>query len=296
MVNISIDAFLSFLPFIILHISFNPGFSSYISFYAFIMTATFSLIREKIKKGNDNKSYYSVKWHFYLSLFTFLILVLCLVRLYLDYSDEKNIDLLEWKYHSIVTCIVYFYRSLFMHDVVERKAFTNSFFSSAIFGRTMATIGEISFMRLFLLYKAANEFSNLKEVFDLLYYGIWIAECLCYIAVFTKNQIFHFYENSIWTIVFSSFLPILYSYSMYSELILVLIYVVYMISTDLPMYFNAWKTGECGRVLSLYEGVIDCFTNREVTKDDSFWIRHMEYMTLNFTIVPLVSLYIVGYL
>ncbi len=227
------------------------------------------------------------------------MLSVSVVKTYHRYQEDRSnylSDEMINNYHTVVTCFVYWYRSAFMHDVIERKVLHNTFLHSAFIGRTMAAIGEVVFMRQLLILHAKKQVAEYGEVCDYLLYAIWLAECLCFTAVFTKNQFFHFCENTTWTIVYSVLVPFLLQKKMYGELGLVLLYLFYMVTVDLPFYMNAWKKGECGKVIPFWEGAQNSLTHWSVCKEDKFWVRHMEYMTLNFNVVPLYSLHFVEFI
>jgi len=286
------------LPSVLFQAVYFRNFASYLILYGYIILKIIDNFRRNIHEyevENPNKirSTYTYSWYIFMFLFSFATLGLSINETYIAYSVNPNDTLLINNFHTVIVCFVYWFRSTFLHDVIQRKVLHNTIFSSTFLCRTIAAIGEVAFMRQLLVLNADFGIADIDQILLAL---IIVAECFCYLAVSTKNQIFHFIENSIWTIVFSVMIPFIYYKSMYVELFLVLIYVIYMLIVDLPFYYDNWKTGKCGEIMSLYKGFLNSISYWEVEKNDSFWVNHMEYMTLNFTVVPLCSLRFAGFI
>ena len=67
-----------------------------------------------------------------------------------------------------------------------------------------------------------------------------------------------------------------------------LLFVLYTVSEDLPMYLelDKAKTHLPGYNLGMYEGTIDSILCRTVSQSDHTWRPHMLWMSLNYTVSP----------
>merc|ERR1712018_357666 len=121
--------------------------------------------------------------------------------------------------------------------------------------------------------------------------AICAAQILCWFGVLTTNQLFHVFEESIWAETFAMIIPLLVKLSRMPEnsgrqkkllacVIIYVIYVMYMLLVDIPMYYRRYaENNELGvQYLSLREGVYDAMSCKMVTakyevwKEDAIWM------------------------
>jgi len=114
------------------------------------------------------------------------------------------------------------FRAMFPVNVTERLCLTSV--SSPLIDRSMATVSELCF--------AQQLAKSLRQPTWILFYA-WTAQLCCWVAVLTKNNLFHVYEEYFWFLIG-------YSYYWYTPLpfarYIALVYCVYMLTIDIPMY------------------------------------------------------------
>lgn len=185
-----------------------------------------------------------------------------------------------------------------------RVCFYDRTVSVVAIGRTLATIGELSFCAQICL--AMLSVSNNLAVANVLMAANVVAQSCCWYSVITQDQRGHTVEESIWlctgliwTIVcfgvkettsFSSSAK-LFRHGM---LIAGPFYVLFMSLVDVPMYYNrfAYDTS-IGRVYQTVEaGLAEIMACKAVSQKDSFWVPEMPWMTLYFSCAVWTSIWL----
>ena len=205
--------------------------------------------------------------------------------------------------HLIITilCTVYvaacFVRATFPVRIIERTCF-NSKIISPFTDRVIATVGEMSFIILiavvshFIVLNTSNSTWQ-KYLIGITVILIAIAQTCCWAGCITKNQLFNASEESLWAIT-AIILIIIWSgvlhytkrnqtpinkfvqKGMYVCIGITSLYTAYMITQDVPMYINRWKTLE-KNFNSFSKGIEEMkvcqyqTTSETVWKDDSLW-------------------------
>lgn len=216
--------------------------------------------------------------------------------LYQCFIGIYNIKLWNKLYHKyrgydkdgmIALCGLYvfgcFTRSLFPKADVERYVLFDTWFSSVFIGRSIATIAEISF-----IYQWEYFIDN-DTITGLIVSLIYIAEIFSWYSVLTLNFIGNIIEESLWCISFFIISLVMFKRRNYDLFIGSILYVLFMINIDIPMYMNRLNSLS---TLSLYEGFLDCNFRRIMTWDLNHWKEEIPWQTGYFTLAVWSSLYL----
>ena len=231
-----------------------------------------------------------------------------------------NIAAWFWLYHSLprqtgglgsavgielmlLLCAAYVFgcafRSLLPRADVQRICLFDTWLSSVMVGRSVATVAEVCFAAQWaiLLYRlgtmtGADTAVNAAWVIMPL---ILIAEGFSWHAVLTRNYRYNAIENSIWAVAFfiiavglCRLLPE-FGGTFRAALILAIIgiagYLAFLATVDVPMYLMRWRTeiANGSRPLKLLEGVRDATVRWVVTHDIAEWKDEIAWMSLYFS-------------
>ena len=203
----------------------------------------------------------------------------------------------------LVLCAAYVFgcafRSLLPRADVQRICLFDTWLSSVVVGRSVATVAEICFAAQWaiVLHKlgtmtGAETASTIAWTIVPL---IIVAECFSWYAVLTTNYLFNAIENSIWAAVFFAvgvglgrLLPHfdgLVQAALAAAIVGIGAYLAFLITVDVPMYLNRWraKAAEGGRHLGPREGFRDVCTRWVVTHDPAEWKDEIAWMSLYFS-------------
>ena len=89
-----------------------------------------------------------------------------------------------------VVCFCYMHRAIFMHCTVERDCFWDLPLCSPLWGRTVACIGELTFV-----YMASRQLLHNNKISNIIVFLISIAETISFIGVMKKHYYWFFIEN-----------------------------------------------------------------------------------------------------
>ena len=220
-----------------------------------------------------------------------------------DTKDEKTQKYLASLYILSTTV-----RSLFPRIDVERICFFDSFLSTTFIGRILATVGEMSFsLQVSLILLSLARKLNVKSTLPFIIPpAIGVAQMLCWFGVLTTNQLFHCFEESIWTICFALVIPLLLKllgktknstmrYKLVCCAVVIMLYVIYMVFIDVPMYYRRYGENEelNTEYLSLMEGIKDTMSCKMVTKSYKTWKEDAVWMIGYFIFCPLISVQLI---
>jgi hypothetical protein len=201
------------------------------------------------------------------------------------------------------------FRSILPRADVQRFGLIDSWLSSVLVGRSVATVAELCFAAQWalLLHHAAREAGcRLAAAISwLLVPLIAVAELCSWYAVLTTCYLGNAIEESLWALSASLLLvacltvwfrcsaarrPILAA-----ALLLGVLYVGFMCTVDIPMYVARWQADEAsGRVyLSLSQGFQDVWSRRVVTFGWEEWRSEIPWMSLYFSVGVWCSLALV---
>ena len=198
------------------------------------------------------------------------------------------------------------FRSFLPRADVQRICLFDTWLSSVVIGRSVATVAEISFAAQWVIVlhqlgtmTGADTTSNIAWAILPL---IVIAECFSWYAVLTTNYLGSAIENSIWAATFlaigiglSRLLPDSegpMSTILVVGLIGIVGYLIFLLKFDVPMYLSRWrvKVAHGAKLLRPLEGLRDVSTRWVVTRDFSQWKDEIIWKSLYFTAAVWASL------
>jgi hypothetical protein len=201
------------------------------------------------------------------------------------------------------------WRSLLPVYDVQRVVLVDSWWSSVIVGRSVATLAELCFAAQWalLLREAADATASrfARAVSRTVVPMIIVAETCSWHAVLTTANLGHVFEESLWGLcaallaisllavwprVERSRRPLLAFWCAAAT-----VYVAYMAAVDVPMYWARWVTDEAqGRAyFGVLQGAIDASTRWTVTHSWDVWRTEVTWMTLYFSVAVWMSLALV---
>ena len=198
------------------------------------------------------------------------------------------------------------FRSVLPRADVQRICLFDTWLSSVLIGRSVATVAEVCFavqwaiiLRQLGGIAGADTTLNVAMVIVPL---IVIAECFSWHAVLTTNFLGNAIENSIWAVAFflvgvglCRLLPEfngLVRWSLVVTIVGIASYLAFLATVDVPMYLNRWRAdrAEGNRLLGHVEGLRDVSTRWIVTHDITHWKGEIAWMSLYFSLAVWASL------
>jgi hypothetical protein len=198
------------------------------------------------------------------------------------------------------------FRSAFPVYDVQRQVLVDTWLSSVIVGRSVATVAELCFVIQWamLLHAASKAHGHGfgRGVARLVVPMIAVAEVCSWHAVLTTANIGHVIEESLWGL--SSALVVLAIVGLWPRCnravrpLLMLwgaagaAYVIYMFGVDVPMYWSRWLADEAhGRVyLGVVQGVVDASERWVVSHRWEDWKSEVVWMSLYFSVAVWLSI------
>jgi hypothetical protein len=198
------------------------------------------------------------------------------------------------------------FRSFLPRADVQRICLVDSWLSSVMVGRTVATVAEVCFVvqwaiilhHLGALTGAETTVNAAWVIVPL----ILIAECLSWYAVLTRNYLGNAIENSLWAVAFFiigvGLCRLLPEFNGVVRVCLVVAiagiagFLAFLMTVDVPMYLKRWRTGDADgdKRLTPREGLRDVATRWVVTHDHAEWKEEMTWMALYFSLAVWSSL------
>ena len=198
------------------------------------------------------------------------------------------------------------FRSLLPRADVQRICLFDTWLSSIVIGRSVATVAELSFATQWALIlhqlgtvTGADTTLNAAWVIVPL---IVIAQCFSWYAVLTTNYVGSAIENSIWAVAFFiagiGLCRLLPEFDGPVRVVLVIsivgiaAYLAFLMTVDVPMYLSRWRAevGDGSPLLSPLEGLRDASTRWVVTHDLAEWKDEIAWMSLYFSMAVWASL------
>ncbi|HEX7563740.1 MAG TPA: hypothetical protein VF396_10890 [Bradyrhizobium sp.] len=216
----------------------------------------------------------------------------------------SNIELM------LLLCAAYVFgcafRSLLPRADVQRICLFDTWLSSVVVGRSVATVAEICFAAQWALIlhqlgtmTGADTTLNVAWVIVPL---ILIAECYSWYAVLTTHYLGNAIENSIWAVAFFlvgiGLCRLLPEFEGPVRVVLavaitgIVAYLAFLMTVDVPMYLSRWraKVADGGKHLRPLEGLRDVSTRWIVTHDLAEWKDEIAWMSLYFSMAVWASL------
>ena len=198
------------------------------------------------------------------------------------------------------------YRSALPVYDVQRLCLVDSWLSSVIVGRSVATLAELCFaVQWALLLRAAAQATGSKPgvaVSRIAVPLIAVAELCSWHAVLTTSNLGHVIEESIWglcaVLLVASLMLIWPRCGREVRPLLAgccaagMVYVFFMFGVDVPMYWARWVADEvAGRqYLSISQGLIDASARWIVSHRWDDWKTEVVWMSLYFSVAVWLSI------
>ena len=198
------------------------------------------------------------------------------------------------------------FRSVLPRADVQRICLFDTWLSSVMVGRSVATLAELCFAAQWAVM--LHQLGVMTQS-DTVLIAAWlilplivIAECCSWYAVLTTNYLFNAIENSIWAVAFfiagAGLCRLLPEFDgavramLIVSIIGIVAYLGFLMTVDVPMYFSRWRTGgaDGNRQLSAFEGLVDVSTRWVVTHDLAEWKDEIAWMSLYFSMAVWASL------
>jgi hypothetical protein len=198
------------------------------------------------------------------------------------------------------------FRSFLPRADVQRICLFDTWLSSIVIGRTVATVAEICFAAQWVIVlhrlgtmTAADTTLNVAWVILPL---IVIAECFSWYAVLTRNYLGNSIENSIWAVAFFiigiGLCRLLPEFDGPGRMVLAIAvigiagYLAFLMTIDVPMYLRRWRTevGDRSKFMRPLAGLYDVSTHWVVTHDLAEWKDEIPWMSLYFSVAVWASL------
>ena len=225
-------------------------------------------------------------------------------------SYQKNITILALIYTFICGL-----RSFYPKNDLMQNCLFNSFLSTPIFGRTIATIAEMTLIYFFVLIfrQILNDFNFEKLVFfnnnlNYLIFIIAIAQIFCWIGCITKNSLYNSIEESLWLVTFcillfcaiciKNDLPNNGKGEMTKRMLSILIpsfiiYILFLFFIDIPMYYKNWKVSK-DKISSdnFYNNMINFSKCNTINWSYDLWKEEIPWQTGYFTLAVWSTIYL----
>src|SRR5689334_9218506 len=191
------------------------------------------------------------------------------------------------------------FRSVLPRADVQRICLFDTWLSSVLVGRSVATVAEVCFVvQWAIILHQLGAITGSDAVLNVAWVIvplILIAECFSWYAVLTTNFFYNAIENSLWAVAFFlvgiGLVRLLPEFHGPVRVVLVLsiagivAYLAFLITVDVPMYFSRWRANlaEGNQLLGLFEGLRDVSTRWVKTHDIAHWKGEIAWMTLYFS-------------
>jgi hypothetical protein len=198
------------------------------------------------------------------------------------------------------------FRSFLPRADVQRICLFDTWLSSVVVGRSVATVAEICFAAQWVIIlrqlgtiAGADTTVNVALVIVPL---IVLAECCSWHAVLTTNFLGNAIENSIWAVAFLvvgiGLCRLLPEFNGPVRVALAIAisgiasYLAFLMIIDVPMYLRRWRAGRAdgSKLLGPLEGLRDVSTRWVVTHDLAEWKGEIAWMSLYFSAAVWASL------
>jgi hypothetical protein len=198
------------------------------------------------------------------------------------------------------------YRSALPVYDVQRLVLVDSWLSSVVIGRSVATIAELCFVAQWaLMLREISRTTGSRvggAVSRVVVPLIVIAETCSWYSVLTTSNLGHVAEESIWglsaALLVASLVAIWPRCDAAARLLLAawcavgVAYVAFMFGVDVPMYWSRWVADEAGgrSYMSLAQGAADVSGRWVVSHRWEDWQQEFAWMTLYFSVAVWLSI------
>jgi hypothetical protein len=198
------------------------------------------------------------------------------------------------------------YRSAFPVYDVGRLVLVDSWLSSVVVGRSVATVAELCFAAQWalLMHRMArvHEHRFGTQVARCVMPMIVVAELCSWHAVLTTSNLGHVLEESLWGLCAAALVTSLLLMwprchkplrpALAAACAIGVGYVIYMVQVDVPMYWARWLAeGEHGQApLTLAQGLVDASVRWTVTHRWADWQSEVIWMSMYFSVAVWLSI------
>jgi hypothetical protein len=191
------------------------------------------------------------------------------------------------------------FRSVLPRADVQRICLFDTWLSSVLVGRSVATVAEVCFVAQWAIilhqWGTLTGSETVLNVALVIVPLILIAECFSWYAVLTTNFFFNAIENSLWAVAFflvgAALARLLPEFHGPARMVLALsiagivAYLAFLMTVDVPLYFSRWRANhaEGNQLLGLLEGLRDVSTRWIKTHDIAHWKGEIAWMSLYFS-------------
>jgi hypothetical protein len=198
------------------------------------------------------------------------------------------------------------FRSILPRADVQRICLFNTWLSSVLVGRSIATAAELCFavqwaIVIYELGRIAHS-DAAKNISRLIVPLIALAEVFSWYAVISTNFLGNVLENSLWTVAFTlvaiALVRLAMSFRGSAQWIIAATavgaagYVLFMTFVDVPMYVLRWQAELAGgqHLLGFFAGLRDLASRWVVTHSFAQWRNEILWMSLYFSVAVWASL------
>jgi hypothetical protein len=217
-------------------------------------------------------------------------------------NSTSDIDLM------LLFCAAYVFgcafRSLLPRADVQRICLFDTWLSSVVVGRSVATLAELCFAAQWAIVLtrlgAMTGAATTVNAAWLLMALIVVAECISWYAVLTTNYLGNAIENSLWAVAFCAvgigLVRVLADFDGPIRMVLIIAivgiaaYVIFLVAIDVPMYVGRWRARARSKLLTPLQGLRDVSTRWVVTHDLAQWKDEIPWMSLYFSAAVWASL------
>jgi hypothetical protein len=187
------------------------------------------------------------------------------------------------------------FRSVLPMIDVPRYCLHDTPLSRIFVGRSVATVAELAFVAQWalLMHEAGAARAGFAVVAI-----IAVAEGLSWLAVLTRNDLFHAAENALWAVaaaLAAAFLASRWGHegplgqdAVVAALACAAVYIAFMVAYVVPMYLRRTRPG--GAYLTLHEGLGQTLGRCTVERDWARWRADAAWLTPYFTVCVWISI------
>jgi hypothetical protein len=198
------------------------------------------------------------------------------------------------------------FRSVLPRADVQRICLFDTWLSSVVVGRSVATIAEVCFViQWAIVLRVLADLANsdmARNISKIIVPLILVAEVCSWYAVVTTSYLGNAVENSIWAVTFLLIAAALVrllsrfrgavQYAIGVAVVGIAGYVMFLYTIDVPMYFARWQADMASgkALLGILSGLHDVSTRWVVTHDIAAWKDEIAWMSLYFSLAVWSSL------
>jgi len=191
------------------------------------------------------------------------------------------------------------FRSFLPRADVQRICLFDTWLSSIVVGRSVATVAEVCFAAQWVI--VLHQLGTMTGA-DTALNAAWailpliiIAECFSWYAVLTRNFLGNTIENSIWAVAFFiigiGLCRLLPEFGGLARVVFAVSivgiagYLAFLMAIDVPMYFRRWRAeiADRSKFLTPLAGLYDASTRWIVTHELAEWKDEIPWMSLYFS-------------